>query len=324
MLVLGLGAYTTPAWAFYSTTDVTEVVYILPNWSAFFIPDTGANKDSQSNFGSVDYLNSNKIPAKRFLIPHAKLSGTGGTSMLSGPDYYIPTGRMIIVDRTPFFREWVDAADRGTSTKKQGFSFETRDSVNISTGITVSAYVSEQNAASFLYWFGTKLPEGDLNRPEVQFYSILRSASLPEVMDGIVRAKVQETLALEFSKRSFDEAIAQKGVILKAIFDAVKAEFEPKGITIGFLGLSGPLNFSDAIQASIDHNIVATRQKVMAEILKESLPTLQQKAFIDSIGTLAQKWDGKLPALPSLLVMPEGISNLLGGLSKSIIPAPTK
>jgi Type IV secretory system Conjugative DNA transfer len=43
-----------PVWsarAYYDKQDFAEVYFILPNESAFFIPDTGANKDSQAAFG---------------------------------------------------------------------------------------------------------------------------------------------------------------------------------------------------------------------------------------------------------------------------------
>ena len=319
-LAAAVSCSAVPAHAFFATTDVTEVVYVLPNWSAFFIPDVGSNKDTQSTMGSIDYLNANKIAAKRFIIPHAKLSGTGGTSMLSGPDYYVPTGRMIIVDRTPFFREWQDAADRGTSKRKEGFTFETRDSVNVGTGITVSAYVTEQNAASFLYWFGTKTPEGDLSKPENQFASVLHGMSLSEVMDGIVRAKVQESLASEFSKRSFDEAIGAKNDIMIAVRKAVKEEFEPKGISIGFLGYAGPLDFAQSIQTSIDQTVVATRMKVIADTMQGSLDVLQRKAAIDAVGTLASKWNGVLPPLPSFVVLPGGLSGIFDNVLKGATP----
>lgn len=315
----GLAMTTSPAAAFFATTDVTEVVYILPNQSAFFIPDTGANKDSQAHFNSVDYLNSNKIASKRFIIPHAKLFGTGGTSTFSGPDYYVPTGRLIMVDRTPFFREWVDATDRGSSTRKEGFHFETKDSIDISTGITISAYVTEENAATFLYWFGTKLPSGDINRPEVQFSSVFHAMPLDDVMDGVVRAKVQEALSNEFSKRDFNQAIGDKLQIMKAVSDRVSEEFGKKGITIDFIGYSGGLEFSSDIQNAINQTIVSGKLKEAAANLNGALPVLQQKAVVDAISTLAGRWDGKLPPLPSVVMLPEGLGDVLSRIGQPAV-----
>jgi hypothetical protein len=90
-LILGIG----PAQAYYDKTDYTEAYTILPNESAFWIPDGGANKDNQSQFDSEAYLNANKVPLKRFIVPHVKLQGSGGFY-----DFYVPAGRPIIVDRT--------------------------------------------------------------------------------------------------------------------------------------------------------------------------------------------------------------------------------
>jgi hypothetical protein len=104
----------TAAGAYYDKTDYTEPYFILPNESAFFVPDIGANKDNQAQFGSEAYLEANKIAAKRFIVPHSKLSGSG---LLS--DYYVPAGRLIVVDRTPYNREWTSAANRGTSAKDE-------------------------------------------------------------------------------------------------------------------------------------------------------------------------------------------------------------
>ena len=104
--------------AYYDTKDITEAYTILPNESAFWIPDVGNNKDDQAKMDSEAYYAANKLAVKRFLIPHVKLSGTGGSW---GWDAYVPAGRLIIVPRTPYSREWVDAHDRGTAKTKQGF-----------------------------------------------------------------------------------------------------------------------------------------------------------------------------------------------------------
>ena len=48
MLLIALGGgHPDRALAFADTTDKTEAYTILPNESAFFIPDTGANKEAR-------------------------------------------------------------------------------------------------------------------------------------------------------------------------------------------------------------------------------------------------------------------------------------
>lgn len=67
-----------PVYAYADKADLTEAYTILPNESAFWIPDTGDNKNNQAQLESIDYLNSRKLAVKRFVIPHAKLGGSGG------------------------------------------------------------------------------------------------------------------------------------------------------------------------------------------------------------------------------------------------------
>jgi hypothetical protein len=77
-LVIGLTAFfPSPSQAYYDQIDRAEFYEIGANQSAFLIPMVGANKDSQKQFGSVEYLNSNKVPAKRVQIPHVKADNTG-------------------------------------------------------------------------------------------------------------------------------------------------------------------------------------------------------------------------------------------------------
>lgn len=52
------------AGAYYAVSDYTEMVYITPNQTCFWIPDVGANKDSQQKFMSESYLHDNKVAAK--------------------------------------------------------------------------------------------------------------------------------------------------------------------------------------------------------------------------------------------------------------------
>ncbi len=46
-MVVGGGLLASPAYAYYDKSDYAEAYTILPNESAFWIPDIGANKDSQ-------------------------------------------------------------------------------------------------------------------------------------------------------------------------------------------------------------------------------------------------------------------------------------
>ena len=69
-ILLTSSTFITPASAYWQKTDYTEAIYIQPSQSAFWVPDTGANATNQVQFGSIEYYSNNKIPAKRFIIPH--------------------------------------------------------------------------------------------------------------------------------------------------------------------------------------------------------------------------------------------------------------
>lgn len=310
-LVLFSGA-ATPALAYYDKTDWSENVFILPNESAFFIPDVGANKDSQTKFGSQEYFEANKIAAKRFNIPHTKLSNSGSWS-----DYYVPAGRLIIVDRSPFNKEWTGSTTRGTSAKDQSFPCQSKEGLDISVGMAIGTSVQEENASKFLYRFGVNPPAGDRNRPEVIFQSVFQGKSLGEVMDGPVRNKIQSLVCDEFTARSFNDDSAKALEIRKAIEVNVGKYLTDYGITLDFIGWADTFTFSKDVQKAIDDLYVA-------QTIAPVLVTLQAQADIKVKEGLADGLRNHgLPAnlvtLPTDLV--SGFTSMLGTKMSS---APTK
>ena len=219
--------FASSAQAYYDKSDYSEAYFILPNESAFFIPDVGANKEGQAKFGSQDYYEQNKIPAKRFVIPHAKFSGSGMWS-----DFYVPTGRLIIVDRTPYNREWTASQHRGSSARDESFPCQSSEGLNITVEMAVSATVSEENAARFLYHFGVKAPQGDRSKPEVIFTSVFYGRSLPEVMDSVGRGEVQTLACAELSTRTLDQNDLQMAAILAARSHLASPSRRPRAGTI--------------------------------------------------------------------------------------------
>ena len=279
----------TPAKAYWDKYDYTEAVYIQPNQSAFWVPDTGGNLTSQSQFGSAKYYSDNKVASKRFQIPHAKLVNSGSWS-----DYYVPAGRLIVVDRTPFNRAWTRDSGTGTSTKNEGFRVESADSLGIDIDIVATAFVSEEDAATFLYWFGTRSANYDPNHPEQQFQSVIYGKSLEEVMDSIVHSTIQARLAEQFAASPLIEAIGHKAAIIKAVFESVRDEFRAKGITIQTIGYASDLSFDPTIQKAINDNFIAAMKAKELASLAPVLPTMQEQTNMDVKRILASKWNGVL------------------------------
>ena len=290
-LVLFALGYSTSAHAYYDTVDRAEWVNIEANQSAFLIPAVGANKTSQKQFGSIEYLAENKVASKRVLIPHVKADNT---AMIK--DYYVPSATLYLVDRTPYTREWVNATDRGTSTKKEGFHFESADSINIRTGITISASVAEEDAAKFFYWFGTAAIQNS-QKPEDVFASTKYGKSLAEVMDTVVRAKVQQVMAKEFAKRSFLKAIQEKAAIIDIVESTVKDEFAKKGITVAFVGYAEELSFDQRIQKALDDSVIAAVQYANKDAMLAVVEINRKNAEIDIVRAQAKaigNWNGQI------------------------------
>jgi hypothetical protein len=305
--LLFLLASSSSAFAYFDTTDKTEAYFILPNESAFWIPDVGANKDSQGRFEGVDYLNANKVAAKRFIIPHAKLSNSGGNW---GYDAYVPTGRLIIVDRTPYNREWVASKERGTSAKDESFPCQSSEGLNITVEMSVAASVLEENAARYLYYFGVRPPAGDRSTNQVIFTSVFFGRTLTEVMDGVGRGAVQTMVCNEFSSRTLDKANADARVIIDTVQKNAAAFFASRGITLDYIGWAGTFSFDNDVQTAINRAYEAGK-------IQPYLETLKTKAVIDAIA----KWDGKLPSnVSGLWLVPADVMGAITSLIGKAAP----
>lgn len=311
-IAICLAIIPTPANAYYAKTDYTEVVEVLPNQTAFLIPETGANKDGQAAFMSEAYLNANKVAMKRVTIPHVKLAGSGTLV-----DTYVPGARLLVVDRTPSSREWVSTGDRGTAQKDEGFRFESAESINMETGIVISAFVKEEDAAKFVYWFGAKAMKSDTD--EERFASVIYGRSLAEVIDDNVRRKVQSVLAREFGKLPLVEAAKHKADVISITDKEVKDAFAPMGITVSFVGYAEGITYDKEVQTAINGVFLATKETEAKMARSEAIP--YEKAMVDinfinaqaeAMKTVAHQWKGDIN-FPSFFMIPQGLSDTLGG-----------
>lgn len=299
----------TSSRAYYDKTDYTENYFILPNESAFYIPDVGNNKDDQAKFGSESYLASNKIPAKRFNIPHVKLDNSGLWS-----NYYVPAGRLIVVDRTPFSREWVAQAHRGTSTKDESFPCQSKEGLDVATGVAIGTSVSEENSAKFLYNFGVLPPRGDRTDPAVIFTSVFFGRSLTQVMDGPVRNKIQSLVCNEFTSRTLDDANVKAKEMMDNIEKATTAYLNSVGITLSYMGWADTFTFNDKVQDAINRRYITSQEVAIASILAPHVGTLQGLANAEAVRTVSNKWNGQVPQSVSLWWLPDSISSFVTNL----------
>lgn len=227
--------------------DKPEYVEIDTSETGFLIPLEG-DGTQQAKFQSEEYLKQRKVAAKRVQITH-RWSQEG---RISNNGRWIPTVRLVKVNRSPITREWMSTAttniegNRRPNHTDQAIWIESGDSVGFSMGFTCTSYISEDDAAKFLYWY----PSG----------------SLHDVMDREVRARIQQIAAEVAAKYPLDVLRSKK----QEISDAVKTDltnfFATRGITITTVGMFGGMTYENpAIQRSIDDTFIAQQLKVVSE-----------------------------------------------------------
>lgn len=271
--------------------------------TAFLVPLEGAT-DEQGKFMSVNYLNQNKVAAKRVTLSVRERS----TGRLWYDYEWVPTVRVIKVNRMPVTREWTGDSKKGTAAKDEALWVESADSIGFGLGVNVTALITEKNAAKFLYFFAGK--------------------SLAKVVDQNVRGYVNSILSDKFATLELEKARKEKSSAFKEAFAKSKTHFENMGVTISNLGLAEGMIYRDKeIQQAINKNFVAemniqvedknnksqekinarnvaiaTAEKLAAvEFAKAAVARTKQvmleiqRVEVEARLTMAKKWDGKLP-----------------------------
>lgn len=252
---------------------------------------------------SVDFLTAKKVATKRVEIPHTTLK----TATMER-DMYIPSAKLILVDRSYYAREWVKSNTKGTSTRDESIAFETADSINGHTGFMSEALVSEEDAALFLYTFGLK-PDTEKYESEnhKKFASVAYGYSLADVMDNNVRRQAQAIAAREFGSKSTNDCIKLKKEIITTVDKETKEAYKGTGITIRYIGFAEGLTWDNPkIQASIDSVFIAKTEATAVDSRKQLLAVSSIEAEVkikEGVAEAVKKWNGQLPALPNWLVL---------------------
>lgn len=221
--------------------DTPEYAEINTSETGFLIPLEG-DSSVQAKFQSEEYLRELKVAAKRVQITH-RWSQEG---RLTNSGRWIPTVRLIKVNRSPVTREWTAEAATGTAAKNQAIWIESQDSVGFSMGFTCTAFIPEEQAAKFLYWY----PSG----------------SLADVLDTEVRGRIQQISAEVAARYPLDALRARKQEISDAVRNDVSAFFAQRGVVITTVGMFGGMTYENTeIQKAIDNTVIAQQLKVVNE-----------------------------------------------------------
>lgn len=219
--------------------DKPEYVVIDTSETGFLIPLEG-NSGDQAKFESEDYLKANKVSSKRVQITH-RWSQEG---RLSTDGHWIPAVRLIKVDRSPVTREWTADSSTGTSNKNQAIWIESADSVGFSMGFTCTAYIPEESAAKFLYWY----PSG----------------SLAQVMDTEIRGRIQQAASEVAARYPLDALREKKQEICDAVRKNITEFFASRGVVVTTVGMFGGMTYENPeIQKAIDNTVIAQQLKVV-------------------------------------------------------------
>ncbi len=225
--------------------DVPQYEEIGTNETAFVVPLEG-DVGQQAKFESEEHLKQLKVASKRILI--TKRWSPKGYETVGYDGEWIPTIRLIKVDRSPVTRQWstTDAdAKVGSRTASGAIWVESADSIGFSMGFNCTAFIAEPDTAKFLYWY----PSG----------------SLSNVMDSEIKARMQQDAAEVAAKLPLDKLRGEK----QSIIDHIKADVVPffaeRGITITTIGMFGGMTYeAPKIQDSIDQVFVAQQEKSRA------------------------------------------------------------
>jgi hypothetical protein len=317
LLVVTLLTMTGNTQAYYSKQDWTEVVNVLPQHSAFLIPQVGDTKSNQRQFESVAFLDEKKVGSKRIQIPHAKLQNTGTVF-----DAYVPTALLVLVNRTPYVVTWSKEKTQ-ESPSDQETCVESQDSIRMCFDVSIGANITEEDASKYLYWFGTE-PITTGNAEERNFPSVLYGKELPSVLNTRVYARCKAAYFAEFSLYPFREALKHKGEILKKVEKEIIEDYAKMGITIEYLGIGSDIRLDAKLQDAIDKNIIA---EYLAQTASNNLKQAEVDRFIADTEVIKSKaapynavakWNGQLPALPSTFISSDAIIDWLRSIGGNV------
>jgi hypothetical protein len=239
---------------------------IEPHQTAFLITLEGGQAD-QARFASVEYLESTKVAAKRITIPQQWVKT--GYGPLAGK--WVPTQRLIRVDRSPVPRRWTGDATPRASTSRQVLEAESRDSIGVNSGFAITAWVTEEDTARFLYHY----PNGQL----------------ASIVDNQIFNDVQSVYSEVAAKYNVSELRARKDEINEAIRQRLLPDYASRGITISpSLGLIGGLMYdNDDIQKAIDAVFISQNLEEKAEAERRAQLVENQRALSVETTLAAQR-----------------------------------
>lgn len=222
--------------------------------TAFVIPLEVGTQENQAKLMSEEYLENRKVAAKRIVLGQRKQK----TGRLWLEYKWIPTERVIKVDRKLVTKNWVTVKDKtGKTIKDNGFPLASQDSVGFTIGINLTLMIEEKEAARYLFFF--------------------REKSLDETAEEVVKGFVQNALSDEIGKLKLTDCQMQKVEIMERVKERVKSELSQYGITLVTIGLADEFQYdNEKVQEAIDMVYVNESQIRQAEQAQKEAEIVNQ------------------------------------------------
>lgn len=215
------------------------------NETAFLINMEGDGQEGQAKLDSVAYYEAAKVVAKRITI--AQRWQQMGRVSIDGK--WIPTQKLIKVDRTPITRLWY--SEGSTVGNKPGIACETLNSIGVTIGLQISGRIEEGNASKFLYYYNGK--------------------SLADVMDTDIYGAVSSITASIIGTYSETDLTLKKVDFVNTLTKQINDKYTPFGITLYSIGMYAGFIFDNPeIQKAIDSKMIAERNKAASQMQIEA------------------------------------------------------
>jgi len=207
-----------------------------PSETAFVIPLEG-DATTQTKMQSEDMLRQHMVSAKRIQVSQREVSvGRGWWAV-----QYLPTVRVIKVDRATVTREWTEDDKSGTSERNQAIGANTKNGQGFIARMNIAAQIQEDDAPKFLYYYASR--------------------KLEQVMDAEIYSRISARFVNESEQYTTDELMSSKGKIMDKVSADVLPYFKERGVTITVLGLKGELKFTTPeVQATMDKSFITAKE----------------------------------------------------------------
>ena len=240
----------------------TPVYQEISNNETAFVSPLEGDTNNQAKFGSKEALEKHKVATKRIEIP----TRWNQTGRMIADGKWIPTVTVIVVDRSPITRNW----EAGSKGKDTAVWVESSDSVGFSMGFNCTAFIKEEDTATFLYWYS--------------------SGSLANLMDSEIRGRIQQVAAEESAKLPLDLLRDKKNEIAASVRTDIVPFFAQRGITITTVGMFGGMTYENpSIQQAIDNVFVAQQQKNVALAKFEAQKKENERVILEAQGIAEQR-----------------------------------